>query len=215
MSPSEFLTGSLLLQFQNAYGTLYFERQLREYDLAARGTNRDSPQGNKENPEEEHVAEVEEENLDFCDFVSRGAKRKREEEERMTEYLKKMNDSLGEIANGCEKAGQSLGRLEEAITGFVPRVERMFWQSATGCGGGKIPLASVKKPRAEQKDSPKHLWYEEVVGTGSPRNPVGGSGREGALNKGSLSAAELYRTVRESAPSPEPRRGYWLFQPGL
>ena len=40
-------------------------------------------------------------------------------------------------------------------------------------------------------------------------NEVGVVEREGAFNKRDLSVAEHYRIVRESAPSPEPRRSYF------
>lgn len=219
------------MQSENGYKTLYCERQGREYDFVVCGTNRASKQENIENSD---AVEKKEDNLDFCESIApefaRRAKREREEEERITECLMKMNDSLGEIANRCEKADQSLKRFEETITSFVPRVERMFWRSAVAvvdaddaagaadaadtsaaavCGrcGKKLPLASVKKLRAEQKDRHNESWYEGVVETDSIGNEVGGREREGTLNIRDLSAAaaaERYRTVRESAPSLEP-----------
>lgn len=81
--------------------------------------------------------------------------------------------------------------------------------SGSGSGGGNTPLASVNNSRAEQGDSPKRFWSEEVVESDSIWNEVGGGEREGAFNKRDLSADEQSRTVRESAPSPEPRRGYF------
>lgn len=89
--------------------------------------------------------------------------------------------------------------------------------SGSGSGGGNTPLASVNasvnNSRAEQGDSPKRLWSEEVVESDSIWNEVWGGEREGAFNKRDLSTDEQYRTVRESAPSPEPRPG--LFRLGL
>lgn len=195
------------------------------------GTTPGSPHQKIKNPEEEHAVEGKEDNLDFCESISRGlaegAKRKRGDEERMMECPKKMNHSLGELATACEKAGQSLERFEKTITSFVPRIERMYWKSAaadattpadattaatgsdSGSGGRKIPLATVNNSRAEQGASPKGFLSEEAVESDSIGNEVGGGEREGASNKRDLSADEHYRTVRESAPSPEPRRRYF------
>lgn len=183
-----------------------------EYDIAAYGANRSSKQENLENPEEECAAGgKEDDSLDFCESAfsrefARRAKREQEEEERMIKCLKKTNDILDEIANACEKAIQSLGRVEGTITSFVPRVERMFCGSAAaaaaGCGGGKIPPAG-------QEGSLKNFCYEKIEETDIIGNEVRGGEREGAFNERDPSAAELNRTVRESAPSPEPRRGYF------
>lgn len=81
--------------------------------------------------------------------------------------------------------------------------------SGSGSGGGKTPLANVNDSRAEQGDSPKRFWSEEVEESESIWNEVGGGEREGAFNIRDLSVDEQYRTVRESAPSPEPRRCYF------
>lgn len=177
-----------------------------------------SPHQKKKNPGEEVVAERKENNLDFCESIPRelagGAKQGREDEERiMIEYLKKTNDSLDEIAAACEKAGQLLERVEKSINRIVPIIEQKYRKSAavdataTGSGGEKPPLASVNKSRAEQRDSPKGSWIEEEVESDSIRNEVGLVEREGAFEKKDLLAEKHYRRVRESAPSPEPRRG--------
>lgn len=148
------------------------------------GTIPGSPNQKKNNAGEELVAERKEDNLDFCESISRefagGAEQEREDEERiMIEYLKATNDSLDEIATACEKASQSLERVEKTITSLAPIIERMYRKSApadvtaaddataagsgSGSGGGKSPLASVNNSRAEQRDSPKGFWSEEEV----------------------------------------------------
>lgn len=191
------------------------------------GTIPGSPNQKKNNPGAGLVAErKEEDNLDFCKSISRelagGAEQEQEDEERiMIEYLKATNDSLDEIATACERASQSLERVQKIITSFAPIIERMYRKSAaadataagsgsgSGSGGGKSPLASVNNSRAEQRDSPKGFWSEEEVESDSIWNEVGGGEREGAFNKKDLLADEQYRRIRESAPSPEPPRGYF------
>lgn len=120
---------------------------------------------------------------------------------------------VGRNSKRLRETSQSLGGVEGAITSFVPRVERMFCRSAAaaaaGCGGENTPLAVVKKPPARQEGSLKDFCYEKVEETDSIENEVRCGEREGAFNERDPSAAELNRTVRESAPSPEPRRGYF------
>lgn len=183
--------------------------------MATFGTSRDDPQVKVEDPEEENAAEEEDEEDDSFESLSRefsrGAWREQVDEERMAESLKKMNENLDEVDDGCEKLYQSLEGFEETTIGLEPRIERMFgkWAAAAGSDRGKTPLVSEVRSLAEHEESLQEPPYEEddqeVVETEKiNEEKEEGSGTDETLNERDVSAAELYRTVRESAPSPEP-----------
>lgn len=210
-----------LLQFQEAFQTLYDERKRREYEVATFGTSRDGPREKIQNLEEENAAGAKE--VDFNESFSRefarGFGREEVGEKRMAESLKKMNESLDEIEDGCGKLHESLGRVEETIKNNIePVIEGIFAKSAAAsCGSGKFPLVSEVTPRAEQEDWSEESLYEEderqIVEMNRLAEEEECSGTDESLTERDVSAAELHRTVRESAPSPEPwppQRGYLI-----
>lgn len=180
--------------------------------MATSGTSRDGPQEKVEDLEEENPAEANE--VDFNESLSRefarGLRQEEVDEKRMAESLKKMNESLDGIEDGCRELHESLGRVEETIkNNLEPVIEGIFGKSvAVDCGGGKTSLVSQVTPRAEQEDSPEESPYEEddwqVVEMNSIDQEEECNWTDETLNERGGSATELHRTARESAPSPEP-----------
>lgn len=168
--------------------------------MATFGTSRDGPQENVEDPEE----------VDFYEPVSRefarAARREQVDEGRMAGSLGKMGGGLGKLEDGCEKLEESFGRIEETIKNLELGIEGMFRNSAAGGsgGGGESPLVSEVIPSVEQEDSSGEIPYEEDDRE-AVETEIGEAGECSGTDETLIeSAAELYRAVRESAPSPEP-----------
>lgn len=154
------------LQLRHAYETLYDDRKRAQYDMATFGAITHGPHQGRAS-QRANLA-VEEQQIGLFESISREfgreAKREQEGQERMAEGIRKMNKSLGEIEEGCDKTSKSLNRFGVKITGFVPRVDEMFGKSAAGSSGGEIPPAGKERRRPEQRNSPRESGHKEKNG---------------------------------------------------